>query len=102
MPSAHPLGLVLLVVAAFGWGTNWPLLKVLLRIVSEQNNVAPKMVASSDDLDRIAADGENADVPAMHGWRREMFGERALKLIRGEMGLKFEKRRIRVFDLPAA
>jgi ribonuclease D len=77
------------------------LLKVLLRIVSEQHGVATKMLASSDDLDRIAAEGDEADVPAMHGWRRNVFGDAALKLIRGEMALKFEKRKIRVFDLPA-
>jgi ribonuclease D len=41
---------------------------VLLRIVSEQNGVATKLLASSDDLDRIAAEAENADVPALHGW----------------------------------
>jgi len=77
------------------------LLKVLLRIVSERHGVAPKMLASSDDLDRIAAEAEQADVPAMHGWRRDVFGDAALKLIRGEMGMKFEKRKIKVFDLGA-
>ena len=84
-----------------GSGAAAELLKVLLRIVSEKHGVATKMLASSDDLDRIAADGENADVPAMHGWRREVFGDLALKLIAGDMALKFENRRIRVFDLPA-
>lgn len=78
------------------------LLKVLLRIVSEQNSVATKMLASSDDLDRIAAEAEEADVPAMHGWRRKVFGDVALKLIRGEIALKFEKRKIRIFEPPAA
>ncbi len=77
------------------------LLKVLLRIASEKHGVAAKLLASGDDLDQIAAKAENADVPAMHGWRREVFGEAALKLIRGELGLKFEKRRVRIFDLPA-
>ncbi|WP_274630673.1 ribonuclease D [Arvimicrobium flavum] len=76
------------------------LLKVLLRIVSEKNNVAPKLLASSDDLDRIAAEGDKADVPAMHGWRREVFGNAALKLISGEMAIKFENRKIRIFELP--
>ena len=84
-----------------GSGAAAELLKVLLRIVSEKHGVATKMLASSDDLDRIAADGENAGVPAMHGWRREVFGDLALKLIAGDMALKFENRRIRVFDLPA-
>ncbi|TWH35539.1 MULTISPECIES: ribonuclease D [unclassified Aminobacter] len=74
------------------------LLKVLLKIVAEQQGVAPKVLASSDDVEKIAASGENADVPAMHGWRREVFGERALALVRGEIALKFEKRKITVFD----
>lgn len=77
------------------------LLKVLLRIVSERHGVAPKMLASSDDLDRIAAEAEKADVPAMHGWRRDVFGNAALKLIAGETAVKFEKRKIKVFDLTA-
>jgi len=70
------------------------LLKVLLRLVAEEEGVAAKVLASSDDIDRIAADGEKADVPALHGWRREVFGERALALVRGEIALKFDKRRI--------
>src|SRR5690606_11042151 len=75
------------------------LLKVLLRIIAEWEGVAPKVLASSDDVDRIAAEGEKADVPALHGWRRAVFGEAALRLIRGEIGIKFEKRRIALFDL---
>ena len=39
-----------------------------------------------------------ADVAALAGWRREVFGEQALRLVRGELGLKFDKRRIRVFE----
>ncbi|TWG67542.1 ribonuclease D [Aminobacter sp. J44] len=74
------------------------LLKVLLKIVAEQQGVAPKVLASSEDVEKIAASGENADVPAMHGWRREVFGERALALVRGEIALKFEKRKITVFE----
>ena len=46
----------------------------------------------------IAADGEEAEVAALHGWRREVFGEQALKLVRGEIALKFEKRRLVVFE----
>jgi len=75
------------------------LIKVLLRIVAEKEGVAPKVLASSDDIDRIAAEGEKADVPALQGWRRAVFGEAALKLVRGEVGIKFDKRRIAVFDL---
>ena len=77
-----------------GTGAASELLKVLLRLTAEKEGVAAKILASSDDIDRIAAEGENADVPALHGWRRQVFGERALKLVRGELALKFEKRRI--------
>jgi ribonuclease D len=75
------------------------LLKVLLKQVAEKQRVAAKVLASGDDIDRLAASGEEADVPALHGWRREVFGDLALKLVRGEIGIKFEKRRIAVFDL---
>jgi ribonuclease D len=69
------------------------LLKVLLRMTSEQNGVAAKVIATVDDLEAIAAD-DRADVPAMHGWRREMFGERALDLKHGKLGLAIERGRV--------
>ncbi|AZO47516.1 MAG: ribonuclease D [Mesorhizobium sp.] len=75
------------------------LLKVLLRMIAEKEGVASKVLASSDDIDRIAAEGEDADVPALQGWRRAVFGEQALKLVRGEIGIKFDKRKIALFDL---
>jgi ribonuclease D len=75
------------------------LLKVLLRIVAEKEGVATKVLASSDDIDHIAAEGEKAEVPALQGWRRAVFGDKALRLVRGEIGIKFDKRRIAVFDL---
>ena len=74
------------------------LLKVLLRMIAEREGIAAKLLAASDDLDRIAAEGEKADVPALHGWRREVFGETALKLVRGELALKFERRKIVLFE----
>ena len=82
-----------------GTGAATELLKVLLRLVAEKEGVASKVLASSDDLDRIAAEGEKADVPALHGWRRAVFGETALRLVRGEIGIKFEKRKIAVFEI---
>ena len=77
------------------------LLKVLLRLVAEKEGVAAKVLASSDDIDRLAAEGETADVPALAGWRREVFGEQALRLVRGEIAIKFERRKIAVFDVGA-
>ncbi|MDF1600410.1 ribonuclease D [Mesorhizobium sp. YIM 152430] len=85
-----------------GSGAAVELLKVLLKLIAEKEGVAPKVLASGDDLEKIAGEGENATVPALSGWRREVFGERALQLVRGEVGLKFEKRRIVEFDIAAA
>ncbi|QDH16660.1 ribonuclease D [Swingsia samuiensis] len=61
------------------------LLKVLLAAKGEQHKVAPRLVASSEDLDRIALGEENVD--ALLGWRREIFGLDALALVRGEIAL---------------
>lgn len=70
------------------------MLKVLLKLVSEKQGVASKIIANSDDLEKIAAEGEAADVPAMHGWRRDLFGNVALDLIGGKVGLRFVNKRI--------
>ncbi len=69
------------------------LLKVLLRMTAERHAVAAKVIATVDDLDRIAADDE-ADVPAMKGWRRELFGEKALALKHGRLALAVDKGRV--------
>src|SRR5437879_3235645 len=69
------------------------LLKVLLRMTAERHGVAAKVIATVDDLDRIAAD-DAADVPAMHGWRRELFGEKALALKQGRLALALAKNRV--------
>jgi ribonuclease D len=69
------------------------LLKVLLRMTSELHGVAAKVIATVDDLERIAAD-ESADVPALKGWRREMFGNEALKLKQGGIALAIETGRV--------
>jgi ribonuclease D len=69
------------------------LLKVLLRMTSERHGVAAKVIATVDDLDRIAADDE-ADVPALKGWRRELFGEKALDLKHGRLALAIERSRV--------
>jgi ribonuclease D len=69
------------------------LLKVLLRMTAERHGVAAKVIATMDDLDRIAADDE-ADVPALSGWRRELFGEKALALKHGRLALAVEHNRV--------
>jgi ribonuclease D len=69
------------------------LLKVLLRMTSEKHGVAAKVIATVDDLDRIAAD-DDADVPALKGWRRELFGDKALALKHGRLALAVERNRV--------
>ena len=74
------------------------LLKTLLKVVAEQNSVAGKVIATVDDLEKIAAD-DNADVEALKGWRYELFGKQALELKRGEIALGFEERKIQIIEL---
>src|SRR5215475_10812437 len=69
------------------------LLKVLLRMTAERHGVAAKIIATVDDLDRIAA-SDDADVPAMKGWRRELFGDKALALKQGRLSLAVDKGRV--------
>ncbi|MCC8957721.1 ribonuclease D [Bradyrhizobium sp. Pear77] len=69
------------------------LLKVLLRMTSERHGVASKVIATVDDLEQIAASDE-AEVGALHGWRRELFGEAALKLKHGQLALAIDKGRV--------
>jgi ribonuclease D len=75
------------------------LLKVLLKLIAEKHGVAPKVIANSEDIDRIAAEGEKADVAAMHGWRRDLFGETALQLIQGEVALRFVGKKVETVSL---
>ena len=69
------------------------LLKVLLRQVSEESHVAGKLIATVDELESIAAD-DNADVAALKGWRRKLFGARALELKAGRLALTVERGKV--------
>ncbi|MGZ8321595.1 MAG: ribonuclease D, partial [Rhodoplanes sp.] len=73
------------------------LLKVLLRMTAEKHGVAAKVIATVDDLDRIVAH-DNADVRALKGWRRELFGEKALALKHGDLALAIERNRVIAVD----
>jgi ribonuclease D len=66
------------------------LMKVLLRMTAERHGVAAKIIATVDDLESIAAD-DDAEVPALSGWRRELFGEKALALKAGRLVLAIER-----------
>jgi ribonuclease D len=74
-------------------GATVELMKVLLRMTSEQHGVAAKVIATVDELEQIAAD-DAADVAALKGWRRELFGEKALALKQGRLALSVERGRV--------
>ncbi len=76
-------------------GPSADLLKVLLKLRCEENDVAQKLVASADDVEAIARD-DRADVRALRGWRREIFGEDALALKHGRIALGIEDGDVRV------
>jgi ribonuclease D len=67
-------------------------LKLALKVVSEREGIAPKLLASSSDIDAIAV-SDTADVPALQGWRRDAFGDLALALKRGEAWIGLENGR---------
>ena len=71
------------------------LLKVLLAAKAEDHHVAARLVASSDDIDRLATE-DAPDIAALHGWRREVFGEDALALKQGRIAIGVAGRRIRL------
>ena len=80
-----------------GLGPVTDLLKVLLKMKSEDSDVASKLIASASDIDLIAAFQENADVRALKGWRREVFGNDALKICTGELSLSVKGKKLELF-----
>ena len=78
------------------------LLKVLLKAAAAEHRVAPRLIADSEALEMLATEAE-PDIPALHGWRRKLFGEDALRLKRGELALTLVKGEVRVVPakLPA-
>jgi len=70
------------------------MLKMLLRINASEQDVAAKLVADAEDLERLAVEA-NPDIPALHGWRMEMFGQDALDLKAGKIALRLERGRVK-------
>jgi ribonuclease D len=81
-----------------GSGELIALLQALLKLRCDEQGVAPRMVATREDLEKILADPE-APVRALSGWRRELFGEDALALLRGEIGLTGARGGLRLLRL---
>ena len=74
------------------------ILKLLLKLQSSEHEVASKLIASSSDLEAIAKD-DNADVPALKGWRREVFGEEALAMKHGRIAIGLDHDKVVKFDM---
>lgn len=71
-------------------GAVGDLVRVLLKSVAEENRVASRIIATSDDIDALVLD-DDADVPALKGWRRKLFGDKALAIKHGKIGLAASK-----------
>ncbi len=82
-------------------GAVGDLIRVLLKAVSEEHGVAARIVATSDEIDALVLDDE-ADVPALRGWRRKLFGERALAIKHGKLGLAATRKGVVEIALPTA
>lgn len=81
-----------------GLGPLLELFKVLLKAKAEKHEVAQKLIASSADLEAIAAD-DSASVPALEGWRRELFGADALALKHGQLALTSDGKAVKIVTL---
>jgi ribonuclease D len=83
-----------------GIGPLIDLLRVLLKLRSEENDVAPRLIADTEDLELLAAD-DRAPIKALSGWRHEIFGRDALALKHGRLALTAAGKRIRLVRLDA-
>ncbi len=90
LPAAQP--------KSRGIGPVVELMKVLLKLRCEEHDVAQKLIANVADLERIAGE-DDPDVPALHGWRREIFGADAIALKRGELALALRGGRLQPVSL---
>ncbi|MEP6341695.1 MAG: ribonuclease D [Maricaulaceae bacterium] len=75
-------------------GPTIEMLRTLLKLCTEYEELAPRLVANASDIEQIAAFGEKADVAALTGWRREIFGNQALDLLAGKIALRLEGRKV--------
>jgi len=75
------------------------MLKVLLKAVSEDANVVPRLIANAADVEKLARGETGSDIAAMNGWRYELFGQKALALLSGKLALSFQDGEVRLFEL---
>jgi ribonuclease D len=83
-------------------GAVGDLIRVLLKSVAEQHGVAARIIATSDEIDALVLD-DDADVPALRGWRRKLFGEKALDIKHGRVSLAATRKGVVAIpvDMPA-
>ena len=82
-----------------GIGPITDLLKVLLKLKCEKHDVAQKLIATVNDMEQIAAFGQNANVPALQGWRQEVFGIDALRLRSGQLAMVIKNHNLELVEI---
>jgi len=75
-------------------GPTIEMLRTLLRLRTEYEDIAPRMVANNSDIEQLAAFGAKAEVAALTGWRRKIFGDDALKMLDGQITLRLNGREV--------
>ncbi len=81
-------------------GPSVEMLKTLLHLKTEYEGIAPRLIINMAELKELAAFGEKADIKALKGWRREVFGEDALKMLDGKIGLTIKDKRVVTVENP--
>ncbi len=74
------------------------LLKVLLKLICKNENVAPKLIASVDDLEKLA-EKDDADIAALSGWRYDLFGKQALAVKHGKLAFAMKNAEVTLIPL---
>ena len=69
---------------------------MLLKIKAAENDVAARLIASNEDLHKLAEFGEKAKTTALKGWRKEIFGDDALKMLSGKIVLQLHKNQVKL------
>lgn len=75
-------------------GPTMEMLKTLLRLRTEYVDIAPRLVASASDIEQLAAYGKDAQIPALEGWRYNIFGRDALDMMAGKIALRLQDREV--------
>ena len=75
------------------------MLKVLLKAVSEEANVVPRLIANAADIEKLARGETGDEIAALNGWRYELFGKKAQALLSGKLALSFQDGEVRLFEL---